>query len=359
MASHSKWENPNHPLYLHHSDQPGAILVPQPLVEDNYNTWVQSMSMALTVKNKLGFVDGTINKPSEDNFEELQQWNRCNNLVKTWLLGSMSKEISGSVINYKDARQMWTDLQERFSHVNIVQLFHVENEIHDCVQSNMSVSSYFTKLKSLWDERDTLCSIPACSCGTKNEMNSYVETQKTMKFLMGLNESYATVRSNTLLLEPLLTMNKAYALVIRHERQAEVSNGKSTQLETAVFAVKNLSREPTPEDKEMRCHITKNCRAHLKCTFYGWKGHTFDFCRKRKAATETESNRLFSSKGNQVSQSNKQETVPNFPFSQEDCKQILQMLNKNNSSFANQVNNLPSHEELSGPSLGEDDWDRN
>ncbi|KAM2148308.1 hypothetical protein ACFX1Q_004939 [Malus domestica] len=347
MASHSKWENPNHPLYLHHSDQPGAILVPQPLVEDNYNTWVQSMSMALTVKNKLGFVDGTINKPSEDNFEELQQWNRCNNLVKTWLLGSMSKEISGSVINYKDARQMWTDLQERFSHVNIVQLFHVENEIHDCVQSNMSVSSYFTKLKSLWDERDTLCSIPACSCGTKNEMNSYVETQKTMKFLMGLNESYATVRSNTLLLEPLLTMNKAYALVIRHERQAEVSNGKSTQLETAVFAVKNLSREPTPEDKEMRCHITKNCRAHLKCTFYGWKGHTFDFCRKRKAATETESNRLFSSKGNQVSQSNKQETVPNFPFSQEDCKQILQMLNKNNSSFANQVNNLPSHEELS------------
>ncbi|KAM1740735.1 hypothetical protein ACFX12_010944 [Malus domestica] len=354
MASHSKWENPNHPLYLHHSDQPGAILVPQPLVEDNYNTWVQSMSMALTVKNKLGFVDGTINKTSEDNFEELQQWNRCNNLVKTWLLGSMSKEISGSVINYKDARQMWTDLQERFSHVNIVQLFHVENEIHDCVQSNMSVSSYFTKLKSLWDERDTLCSIPACSCGTKNEMNSYVETQKTMKFLMGLNESYATVRSNTLLLEPLPTVNKAYALVLRHERQAEVSNGKSTQLETAVFAVKNLSREPTPEDKEMQCgkcnktnHITKNCRAHLKCTFCGWKGHTFDFCRKRKAATETESNRLFSSKGNQVSQSNKQETVPNFPFSQEDCKQILQMLNKNKSSFANQVSNLPSHEKLS------------
>ncbi|XP_048420173.1 uncharacterized protein LOC125468450 [Pyrus x bretschneideri] len=142
--------------------------------------------------------------------------------------------------------------------------------------------------------------------------------------------------------------------------------GKSTQLETAVFAVKNLSREPTPEDKEMQCgkcnktnHITKNCRAHLKCTFCGWKGHTFDFCRKRKAATETESNRFFSSKGNQVSQSNKQETVPNFPFSQEDCKQILQMLNKNKSSFANQVSNPPSHEELSGPSLGEDDWDRN
>ncbi|KAM1344866.1 hypothetical protein TB2_033781 [Malus domestica] len=99
MTSHSQWANPNHPLFLHHSDQPGAILVPQPLMEDNYSTWVQSMSMALIVKNKLGLVNGTIKEPSSNNPEELQQWNRCNNLVKTWLLGSMSKEISGSVLD--------------------------------------------------------------------------------------------------------------------------------------------------------------------------------------------------------------------------------------------------------------------
>lgn len=71
MTSHLKWESPNHPLYLHHSDQPGAVLVPQPLVEDNYSTWIQSMTMALTVKNKLGIVDGTVKKPSEDEHEEL------------------------------------------------------------------------------------------------------------------------------------------------------------------------------------------------------------------------------------------------------------------------------------------------
>ncbi|CAN6679030.1 unnamed protein product [Malus baccata var. baccata] len=269
MTSHSKWENPNHPLYLHHSDQPGAVLVHQPLVEDNYSTWVQSMTMALTVKNKLGLVDGTVEKPTEDKHEELQQWNRCNNLVKTWLLGSMSKEISSSVIHCKDARQMWLDLQERFSHVNIVQLFHIENEIHGCVQGNMTVSSYFTKLKGLWDERDVLCSIPACSCDTKKEIISYVETQKTMKFLMGLNDSYSTVRSNTLLLEPLPTVNKAYSLVLRHERQAEVSTGKHlSQPEAAVFAVKNGGRENEQEDGNLRCgkcnktnHTTKHCRA--------------------------------------------------------------------------------------------------
>lgn len=29
------WENPNCPLFLHHSDQPGVVLVSQPLMEDN------------------------------------------------------------------------------------------------------------------------------------------------------------------------------------------------------------------------------------------------------------------------------------------------------------------------------------
>ncbi|CAL2259146.1 unnamed protein product [Prunus armeniaca] len=166
----------------------------------------------------------------------------------------MSKEIAGSVIHCKDVSQMWLDLQERFSHVNSVKLFHIENEIHDCVQGSMTVSSYFTKLKSLWDERDALCSIPACSYRTTKEIASYIETQKTMKFLMGLNDSYVTVRSNTLLLEPLPMVNKAYSLVLRHERQAEISNEKtSTQPEVAVFAVNNPSRESESEERGLRC----------------------------------------------------------------------------------------------------------
>lgn len=68
-----KWDNPNHQLYLHHSDQPGAILVHQSLVEDNYNTWKQSMNMALTVKNKVGFIDGSIKEPDEKKDPEEHQ----------------------------------------------------------------------------------------------------------------------------------------------------------------------------------------------------------------------------------------------------------------------------------------------
>lgn len=221
----------------------------------------------------------------------------------------------------------------------------------------MTVSSYFTRLKSLWDERDALCSIPTCSCGVTKEIALYIETQKTMKFLMGLNDSYATIRSNTLLLEPLPTVNKAYSLVLQHERQVEISNGKNAaQPEAAAFAVRNTSREFDSEEKGLRCakcnktnHNTKNCRAHIKCNFCGWKGHLFDYYRKRKASLEAEQGNLSSSKGNLVSSCgfDKKEAMFNFPFSQEECKQILQMLNKNKSLMANQVGNSSNHEELS------------
>ena len=50
-------------LFLHHGDSPGTILVSQPLSGDNYHTWSRSMIMALTAKNKVGFINGTISAP--------------------------------------------------------------------------------------------------------------------------------------------------------------------------------------------------------------------------------------------------------------------------------------------------------
>jgi hypothetical protein len=350
MSSGARWDHPNHQLYLHHSDQPGVVLVPQPLVEDNYSTWSQSMTMTLTVKYKIGFIDGSMKEPDEKKPDEHQQWNRCNSLVKTWLLGSMSKDIAASIINCKDARQMWLDLQERFSHVNVVQLFNIENEIHNCVQGNMSVGSYFTKLKGLWDERDALCTFPTCTCGSVKEVAAYLDTQKTMKFLMGLSDSYVGVRSNTLLQDPLPTINKAYSLVLCHEKQSEVTTGKSlAQPEAAAFAVKNSSHETETEQRCSRCnrtnHNTKDCRAHLRCTFCRWKGHTAEYCRKKKAVTEAEFNMAIS-KGNQVASHENKRKEMDFPFTPDECKQILSML-KTKTSSVNHVSNCPTHDELS------------
>ncbi|CAL8089939.1 unnamed protein product [Prunus armeniaca] len=61
-----KYDDPNNPLYLHHSNQPGVVLVTQLLNDENYPTWSRSMLMVLNTKNKEGFVDGTLKKPLRD-----------------------------------------------------------------------------------------------------------------------------------------------------------------------------------------------------------------------------------------------------------------------------------------------------
>ncbi|CAL9022958.1 unnamed protein product, partial [Prunus brigantina] len=101
---------------------------------------------------------------------QLSKWTRCNNLVKSWLLNSISPDIGASIIYNDVASDIWNDLKERFSHANSVHLFHIEQEIHDCVQGSMTIGAYYTKLKGLWDARDALCSLPSCNCGAAKEM---------------------------------------------------------------------------------------------------------------------------------------------------------------------------------------------
>lgn len=69
------------PFSLHHSDSPKTILVTQPLTSNNYHTWIRSMSMALMANNKLGFVDGSLFKPTAFDDPLLLYGIQCNNIV--------------------------------------------------------------------------------------------------------------------------------------------------------------------------------------------------------------------------------------------------------------------------------------
>lgn len=87
-----------HPYYLHHSDNPGFVLVSQPLIGENYPSWSQVMLIALSVKNKVGFIDGWLPKPNSSDVVMYNSWMRNNNLVISWILNTVSKEISASIM---------------------------------------------------------------------------------------------------------------------------------------------------------------------------------------------------------------------------------------------------------------------
>ena len=92
------WEKPSSPYFLHSSENPILILVNQPLTEENYATWSQSIIYALDSKNKTDFVDGTIKAPTSFSDPIFPAWKKCNKMVFSWLINLMSKDLISSVI---------------------------------------------------------------------------------------------------------------------------------------------------------------------------------------------------------------------------------------------------------------------
>lgn len=139
----------SNPYYLHHSDSPGLVLVTHQLTGDNYASWSRAMTIALSVKNKLGFIDGSLPKPEVTDVNIHNSWIRLNNMVISWILNSVSKEISASIIFSESAYDIWKDLKERFQQSNGPRIFQLKRELITHSQQQNTVAVYFTRLKPL------------------------------------------------------------------------------------------------------------------------------------------------------------------------------------------------------------------
>jgi hypothetical protein len=154
-------------------------------------------------------------------------------MVLSWIINSISKEIAASVISIDSAKIMWNDLRDRFSQHNGPRIFQIQKPISVMTQDDQSVSSYFTTLKSLWDELLIyrplpICHCGKCYCGVLKTLNEYHHQEYVLQFVMGLNESFSHVKGQILLMDPLPPIDKVFSLVVQHERQSEISDSLST-----------------------------------------------------------------------------------------------------------------------------------
>lgn len=229
------------PYFIHHSDSPGIVLVSQLLTGDNFVSWSRAIVIALSVKNKFGFVDGSIPKPDESDLQLLASWKRNNNIVISWILNSVSKEISASII-FAESADIWEDLKDRFQQSNGPRIFQLRRELINHRQGQTSISVYFTKLKTIWEELNSFkpqCVCGSCCVGIK-KLESYHQMDYMLAFLMGLNEFFSQVRSQILLIDPLPSINKVFSMIVQEERQRQIGshNTLTSSHDGIAFAVK-------------------------------------------------------------------------------------------------------------------------
>ncbi|KAL9664500.1 hypothetical protein QQ045_019903 [Rhodiola kirilowii] len=73
------------------------------------------------------------------------RWERCNNVIFSWIINSVSKEIGASLIHAFDCIAAWNDLKERFGGSNDSSLFSIQQEIAGLMQGDMSIAKYYGK----------------------------------------------------------------------------------------------------------------------------------------------------------------------------------------------------------------------
>lgn len=140
-----------------------------------------------------------------------RQWIRnADVMVMAWLLNSSSKDRNGQFLYLPSSQALWKQLEERFAVSSAPQLYQIQREMVTTEQGNDFVTCYYGKIKKCWDEKERLMPMPVCDCGNCNCMfhKSVLmdSTNKLFQFLMGLNETFDSLRSQILALLPTVNI---------------------------------------------------------------------------------------------------------------------------------------------------------
>ncbi|CAL9247480.1 unnamed protein product [Arabidopsis halleri] len=234
------------PYYLSSNDQPHHVLTSFLLNGENYEKWAKIARNNLAAKHKLGFVDGSILKPTSDS-PDYKRWIQVNSMLCGWLYASLDPKIQKAISFVDNAKVLWDNLRIRYSIGNASRVHQIKSSIVACSQDGQDVAEYFGKLKVMWDDLDDYepfidycCSSPTCPQRLKQQTRRDLE--RIHQFLMGLDASrFGTTRTNILSRlnrDTDMTLDHVYSEVVAEERHLLVARSKEERIEAVGFAVK-------------------------------------------------------------------------------------------------------------------------
>ncbi|XP_071704621.1 uncharacterized protein [Rutidosis leptorrhynchoides] len=254
-------------------DSSGAPLITQKLKgTENYNVWSCALKLALQTKNKLGFIDGSRARfEYEDDDVLLGQWDRCNSVMLTWILMSLSEDVYNGQIFSKTVESVGTELKETYDKIDASVTFNLYQNINSCSQAGQPLSDYYHKLNAMWRQFDDMIKIDDIVSANKSfqEHNQFL---KLMQFLMGLDDVYVPIRSQILISDPVLNVKTAFSIISRDESHRLHSNN-SVKNQSSAFVSKTSN---TSNNNSGYNNKKKYRNPPLKCTNCNMLGHTVD-----------------------------------------------------------------------------------
>jgi len=135
------------------------------LNERNYLLWKTQFESFLSGQSLLGFVNGAIKPPPVANTlthidglttevpnPDYQAWLRSDQVVRAWLLGSLSEDILREVVHTTTTQDVWTTLALHFNKVSSSRLFELQRKLQVIEKLDKSMDDYLKEIKRICEQ---------------------------------------------------------------------------------------------------------------------------------------------------------------------------------------------------------------
>lgn len=161
----------------------------------------------------------------------------------------------------------------RFHITNLPRSYQITQQIWSLQQGSTDVSTYYTKLKTLWDDLDGSYCVKTCqTCKCCKSHGAKAEHSKIIKFLAGFNDSYSGIRSQITMKKNVPDLAEVYNLLDQDFSQRSI-----TPVHNA--SMFNMATSETIPASVNAAYNTLKLNRPI-CSHCGYNGHTIDKCYK-------------------------------------------------------------------------------
>lgn len=193
------------------------------LNDTNYLLWKTQIESLLSSQKLIGFVNGAVTAPArtqrvanEEGDNEVpnplfESWFCTDQLVRSWLFGTLSEEVLGHVHSLGTSREIWISLAENFNKSSISREFTLRRNLQLLSKKGKTLSEYCREFKSICDSLSSI--------GKPVD-----ESMKIFGFLNGLGREYdpiTTVIQSSLSKLPAPTFNDVISDVQNYDTKLQ------------------------------------------------------------------------------------------------------------------------------------------